>query len=155
MDIETSYTETHKEHGAMNMTSKEEPGPAHEALSLVLPYLPLLELLAMAQVCSFLRETVNGDVLLWLDLVVERPLNLRITDEILMKIACMADGRLRTLALVNCEKITDDGLLCVVEKNPLIEKVGKTKLSLIISCLISEIEKAIYVTKTFNFIFPF
>lgn len=105
------------------MTSKEEPGPPGEALSLVLPYLPLLELLAMARVCSSLREAVNDDVLLWLDLVVERPLNLRITDEILLKITSMTDGRLRTLALVNCEKITDDGLLRVVEKNPLIEKL--------------------------------
>ncbi|KAK9277268.1 hypothetical protein L1049_006807 [Liquidambar formosana] len=102
---------------------EEEPGPPHEALFLVLAYLPLFELLAMSELCRSLKDAVNKDVLLWLDIIVERPLNLRISDEILVKIASRANGRLRNLALMNCVRITDDGLLKVVEKNPLINKL--------------------------------
>lgn len=86
MDTETSYTEKKKKHGATNMGT-EEPGHAHEALHLVLAYLPLMELLTMTEVCKSLREAVNNDVLLWRDLVVDRPLTFRITNEILLKIA--------------------------------------------------------------------
>lgn len=125
MDTGTSYTEKEKEHGATNV-AMEAPGHAHEALHLVLAYLPLMELLTMTEVCRSLREAVNNDVLLWRDLVVDRPLNFRITNEILLKFACKADGRLRTLALICCVKITDDGLQRVAEKNPLIEKAYLT-----------------------------
>lgn len=95
----------------------------HEALFLVLTYLPLLELLSMNQVCTSLRDAVNKDVLSWLNIIVEKPLNLRLCDQILMKITSKANGRLRTLALMNCAKITDDALQRVIEQNPLINKV--------------------------------
>lgn len=85
MDTGTSYTEKEKEHGATNV-AMEAPGHAHEALHLVLAYLPLMELLTMTEVCRSLREAVNNDVLLWRDLVVDRPLNFRITNEILLKL---------------------------------------------------------------------
>lgn len=98
-------------------------GPPPEAMFLVLAYLPLYELLCMNQVCRSLRDAVNGDILPWLNIVVEAPLHSRLSDDVLMKITAMADGRLATLALLNCFKITDDGLLRVIQKNPRISKV--------------------------------
>lgn len=115
-----------------------EPGPPHEALFLVLAYLPVFELLAMSEACMSLRDAVNKDVLPWLDIIVERPLNSWLSDEILMKITSKANGRLRTLALINCVKITDDGLQRVVEKNPFISKVWLSCFAKLISmyCLV-------------------
>lgn len=104
-------------------TQEVEPGPPHESLFLVLAYLPLFELLAMSEVCMSLRDAVHNDVLLWLNIIVERPLSLRLSDEILMKITSKASGRLKTLVLIDCEKITDDGLQLVIRKNPHINKV--------------------------------
>ncbi|KAG6650524.1 F-box protein SKIP28 isoform X3 [Carya illinoinensis] len=100
-----------------------EPGPPHEALFLVLAYLPLFELLAMGEVCMSLRDALHKDVLPWLNIIVERPLNLRLTDEILENITSKAIGRLKTLALMNCVKITDDGLQSVIDRNHGINKV--------------------------------
>ncbi|KAF5442767.1 hypothetical protein F2P56_035390 [Juglans regia] len=100
-----------------------KPGPPHEALFLVLAYLPLFELLAMGEVCMSLRDAVHKDVLPWLNIIVERPLNLRLTDEILKNIASKAIGRLKTLALMNCVKITDDGLQSVIDRNHGINKL--------------------------------
>ena len=77
----------------------------------------------MSQVCKSLRDSIRDDVLVWLNLVVEKPLSRRLTDRILMNITSKAHGRLRTLALLNCFKITDDGLLKVVIANPLLTKV--------------------------------
>ena len=74
----------------------ESSGPPHQALSLVLAYLPLYELLSMNQVCKSFRDAINNDVLIWLDIIVERRLSLRLTYETsLIKIASKADGRLR------------------------------------------------------------
>lgn len=98
-------------------------GPPHEGLFLVLGYLPLFELLNVSEVCRSLRDAVDKDVLLWLDIVVEKPLNVLFSDEIMTKITSKANGRLRTLALMNCTKITDDGLQRVIEKNPHINRV--------------------------------
>lgn len=98
-------------------------GRPHEALFLALAYFPIYELLAMSGVCGSLREAVNKDILPWLDMVMDRPLSSRLSDDILLKITSKANGRLRSLALVNCSKITDAGLLQIVEKNPLIAKL--------------------------------
>ncbi|RVX12638.1 F-box protein SKIP28 [Vitis vinifera] len=74
-------------HSQKELTIQEvERGPPHEALLLVLAYLPLFELLNMSEVC---RRMVG----------------------------------LRTLALMSCTKITDDGLQQVIEKNPLINRL--------------------------------
>ena len=98
-------------------------GPPHEALFLVLAYLPLLELLSMSAVCRSLRDAVDKDVLVWLHIIVEKPLNIMFSDELMLKLTSRANGRLRTLALIGCTKITDLGLLQVIEKNPHINKV--------------------------------
>lgn len=98
-------------------------GPPHEAMFFVLAYLPLLELLAMSEVCTSLRDALNCDILPWLNIVVQRPLNSRLSDDVLMKITSKANGRLTTLALTNCWRITDDGLQAVIANNPRIQKL--------------------------------
>lgn len=103
--------------------SEAVAGPPHEALFLVLEYLhlPLFELLVLTEVCTLLRDAVNNCVQQWL--VVQRPLNWRLSDKILRKLSSKANGKLRTLALINCVKVTDSGLLQVIEENPLINNV--------------------------------
>lgn len=108
---------------SVDSINEEEPRPPHEALFLALAYLPLFELLAMSVVCLSLRDAVNKDILPWLNIIVDRPLNRRLSDEILMKITSKANGRLTTLALINCVRITNAGLQRVIEKNPFIKKV--------------------------------
>ncbi|KAF1874412.1 hypothetical protein Lal_00029839 [Lupinus albus] len=99
------------------------PESPHEALFLVLSYLTVYELLLISQVCTSLRDAVSNDVLPWLNLVVERPLSYRLSDEILLKITSKANGSLKTLALINCVHITDQGLQRVIEQNHLISKL--------------------------------
>lgn len=99
-------------------------GQPHESLYLVLSYLPLFELLTMAQVCTSFKDTLNNDILPWLNIVVdEKARKSRLSDEILMNIVSRAMGRLKTLVLVNCVKITDDGLQNVIANNRGINKV--------------------------------
>ncbi|KAK7358255.1 hypothetical protein VNO77_00181 [Canavalia gladiata] len=103
--------------------AQDEAGPPHEAVFLVLAYLPVYEVVVMSQVCKSLRDAVNIDILPWLNVIVERPLNSRLNNQILMKITSKANSRLKTLALINCTHITNDGLQRVVEQNPLINKL--------------------------------
>lgn len=98
------------------------PEPPHEAMFLVLAYLPLFELLSMGQVCKSLKQALDNDILPWLNLLVENPLNSRVSDNILMEITSKANGRLKALGLIDCVKITDDGLQAVIANNPLINK---------------------------------
>ncbi|XP_007045238.2 PREDICTED: F-box protein SKIP28 [Theobroma cacao] len=124
MEIAQSREHAPLSHREDNSGQEEaEAGSPHEALFLVLAYLPLFELLAMSEVCMSLRDAVEKDVLPWLNIIVERPLNLRLSDEILMKVASKANDRLRTLALINCAWISDDGLQRVIDKNPLINEL--------------------------------
>lgn len=116
--------------GSSSSGVRMEAGPPHEALFLVLSYLPLFELLSMRAVCVSLRDAVEHDVLPWLHIVVDRRLSSRLSDYTLGRIARKAGGRLRTLALINCFKISDSGLHEVVEKNPLL-----TKVPLRVNCL--------------------
>ncbi|XP_075518619.1 F-box protein SKIP28-like [Primulina tabacum] len=101
----------------------EQRSSPHEAIFFVLTYLPLFELLSMSQVCRSLGDAINNDILPWMQLVVDRPLNFRISDDILMRIASKSKGQLQVLALLNCVKITDDGLLRVVAQNSFISKL--------------------------------
>ncbi|CAN1151555.1 F-box protein SKIP28 [Linum perenne] len=104
-------------------TPPPPPGPPHDALFLVLPYLSVLDLLSISRVCSPLRAAVATDVLPWLDVIVEKPLNRRLSDQSLIGISSRGDGKLRSLTLVDCFNITDDGLQSVVAENPLITKL--------------------------------
>ncbi|KAL0372740.1 UNVERIFIED_CONTAM: F-box protein SKIP28 [Sesamum calycinum] len=104
---------------------KEEYSAPNEALFFVLAYLPLFELLSMTRVCKSLREAINNDILPWLKLVVDRPINCILSDDILMEVASKAEARLQVLVLINCVKITDDGLLRVIAQNPHISKAAQ------------------------------
>ncbi|KAG9135579.1 hypothetical protein Leryth_002319 [Lithospermum erythrorhizon] len=95
----------------------------HEAIFLVLSYLPVFELIEMSQVCKSLRDAVENDILPWLNIMVDKPLSSRLSDDHLMKITSKANGLLRSLALINCYRVTDDALLVVVTRNPLLEKL--------------------------------
>jgi len=106
-----------------NIGEPTVPGQPHEALLLVLPYLSLSGLIAVGEVCTSLRDALRDDVLPWLELIVDDPLSRRMCDEILIKVTSKANGKLRTLGLFNCTKITDGGLQTVIERNPLINKV--------------------------------
>lgn len=53
----------------------------------------------------------------------QSPLSSKLTDESLLAITSRAEGTLRSLTLFNCLKISDAGLLTVVEQNPGITKV--------------------------------
>ncbi|XP_027152934.1 F-box protein SKIP28-like [Coffea eugenioides] len=104
-------------------TPLQQEGMPHEVLFLVLSYLPLYELLVMAQVCRSVKEVLTYDILPWLNMVVGKPLNKRFNDVHLLKITSKADGRLKTLALLNCSKITDEGLQQVIARNPYITRL--------------------------------
>nr|ACF83888.1 unknown [Zea mays] len=73
------------------------PSEPHAALLLALTYMRLRELLSCARTCRGLREAVAGDPLLAL------------TDR--------AQGRLRSLHLLGCPRVSDAGLLRIVERN--------------------------------------
>ncbi|KAL5708417.1 hypothetical protein ACHQM5_019213 [Ranunculus cassubicifolius] len=95
----------------------------HDALFFVLAYLNFLDLLKCSRVCKSFKDAVDNDVLLWFDFIVEPPLNLKITDDVLLKFTDKAQGRLRSLGITNCVRITDGGLQRVIEKNPNITKL--------------------------------
>ncbi|XP_042440338.1 F-box protein SKIP28-like [Zingiber officinale] len=102
------------------------------ALLLVLGYLRLPELLAFQGVSRLFRDAVSLDSLLWRRVSIERPLSLRLTDEALVRITSRAGGKLEALALLDCWKVTDDGLMQVVNRNRGITKLhvpGCTQLS--------------------------
>ncbi|XP_027341985.1 F-box protein SKIP28 [Abrus precatorius] len=118
--------EEYSKASSLSFTVKQaqpESDPPHEAMFLVLAYLPVYEVLVMSQVCTSLRDAVNNDILPWLNVIVERPLSSLLNNQILIKITSKAIGRLKTLALMNCMHITDEGLQRVVEQNPLINKL--------------------------------
>ncbi|CAO2201902.1 unnamed protein product [Urochloa humidicola] len=98
--------------------SSPSPGEPHDALLLALGHMRLRELLASARACRGLRDAVAGDPLLWRRLSVGPPLSHRITDEALLALTDRAGGRLRSLHLLGCPRVSDDGLLRVVQRNP-------------------------------------
>ncbi|TKY59854.1 F-box protein SKIP14 [Spatholobus suberectus] len=105
----------------------------HPALSFCLGYLGLSDLLVVERVCKSLHSTVRGDPLLWRNIHVDQPLNERITDDVLLQLTSRAQGNLRSLSLVECTRITDDGLKRVLEGNPKLIKLsvpGCTRLSI-------------------------
>jgi hypothetical protein len=93
----------------------------------------LPELLACWRVCRLLGEAVAGDPLLWRRLVVEPPLSNRVTDDVLLKLAARAEGTLRSLHLLGCFRVSDDGLLRVVEHNPCVTEVFRCFWPVVVS----------------------
>ncbi|XP_042021231.1 F-box protein SKIP14-like [Salvia splendens] len=111
--------------------AKSDEAP-HDAFKFCLMYLGVKDLLSMETVCSYFRSEVRGEPLLWKSIHIEPPLNEKITDDILLELACRADGTLQSLSLVECLKITDDGIKRVLETNPWLTKLfvpGCTRLT--------------------------
>ncbi|XP_024193422.1 F-box protein SKIP14 isoform X2 [Rosa chinensis] len=109
-------------------------GGAHDgALMLALSYLGVRDLLVVERVCRSLYSTVRGDPLMWRSIHIDQPLNEKITDEVLLQLTDRAQGNLQCLSLVECPRITDDGLKRVLENNPRLTKLsvpGCTRLSI-------------------------
>uniref|UniRef100_A0A2P2M604 F-box domain-containing protein n=1 Tax=Rhizophora mucronata TaxID=61149 RepID=A0A2P2M604_RHIMU len=104
--------------------SDEDGGTPHTALTFALGYLGVRDLLAVETVCKSLRLTVQNDPLLWRSVHVDQPLNEKITDDVLLQLTNRAQGNLQCLNLVECPRITDDGLKHVLENNPRLTKVS-------------------------------
>ncbi|GMJ09682.1 RCAR3 INTERACTING F-BOX PROTEIN 1 [Hibiscus trionum] len=113
--------------------SEEHEGAPHEALILALGYLNVRDLFAVESVCMSLRSAVQNDPLLWRNVHIDQPLSEKITDDVLLQITRRAQGSLQCLSLVDCQRVTDEGLKCVVEENPKLVKLsvpGCTRLSI-------------------------
>lgn len=86
----------------------------------------------MTGVSRSLRDAIRDETALWTKIVVEPPLSSRLTDDILWEITSKSSGKLNTLILRQCLRITDKGLRRVVDANPLIRKIivpGCTELT--------------------------
>nr|CAD1826539.1 unnamed protein product [Ananas comosus var. bracteatus] len=84
---------------------------------------PMAPMALYSWVCRLLRDAIADDALLWRHITVEPPLSAKLTDEALLRVTSKAEGKLKSLALVDCWNITDAGLLRVVEQNPGITKL--------------------------------
>ncbi|XP_010248857.1 PREDICTED: F-box protein SKIP14 [Nelumbo nucifera] len=107
-------------------------GAPHEALLYVLGYLGVQDLLSVGRVCRLLRYAVEDDSLLWRNIHIDQPLSERMTDDALLQLTNRAQGNLQCLSLIECPRITDDGLRRVLEGNPRLTKLsvpGCTRLS--------------------------
>lgn len=105
----------------------------HEALLLALGYLEVQDLLSAERVCRSFRLAIQNDALLWRSICIDHPLNERITDDGLFQLTRRAQGSLQSLSLVECARITDDGIKRVLESNPRLTKLsvpGCTRLSI-------------------------
>lgn len=103
------------------------------AFSLALGYLGVRDLLALESVCKSVRSTVRNEPFYWRNIHIHHPLNEKITDEVLIQLTDRARGNLQCLSLVDCPRITDDGLKRVLDSNPKLSKLcvpGCTRLSI-------------------------
>lgn len=100
-----------------------EEGIPHTALIFSLGYLGVRDLLVVEKACRSLCSTVRSDPLLWRTIHIDQPLNEKITDDALLQLTNRAQGNLQCLSLVECPRITDDGLKRVLESNPRLTKV--------------------------------
>lgn len=96
----------------------------HPAFGFCLYHLGVKDLLSVSMVCKSLHTTVRDDLLLWKHIHICQPLNEKITDEALLHLTEKAQGTMQCLRLVDCSRITDDGLRRVLERNPQVVKVS-------------------------------
>lgn len=96
----------------------------NDAFFYVLGYLGISDLLSAGRVCKSLRSAVKTDPLLWRNIHVDHPLNMRMTDDTLLELTAKAQGSLQCLSLVTCHWITNNGLKRVLESNPKLTKLG-------------------------------
>ncbi|OVA20476.1 F-box domain [Macleaya cordata] len=120
------------EESASSSFADGDGGSPHEGLLFALSYLGVQDLLSAERVCRLLRSAVQSDALLWRNIHIDQPLSERITDDALLRLANRAQGNLQSLSLVECSRITDDGLKRVLESSPRLTKLnvpGCTRLS--------------------------
>ncbi|CAK7328223.1 unnamed protein product [Dovyalis caffra] len=98
-------------------------GEPHDALFFALGYLRVKDLLMVEKVCRSLCAAVRGDTLLWRSIHIDQPLSDKITNEALFKLTNRAQGTLQSLSLGECIRITDSGLMQVLESNPRLTKL--------------------------------
>ena len=122
-DMVSVYQEN-EEFQDREVCSEQPEGAPHEALILALGYLGVRDLCVVENVCTSLRSIVQNDPLLWRSIHIDQPLNEKITDDVLLRITSRAQGSLQCLSLVDCQRITDEGLKLVVENNPKLIKVS-------------------------------
>ncbi|XP_010554227.1 PREDICTED: F-box protein SKIP14-like [Tarenaya hassleriana] len=96
----------------------------HPAFNYSLSYLGIKDLLSVGMVCKSLQSTVQGDPLLWKHIHISQPLNEKITNEVLLQLTDRAQGTLHCLSLIECSRITDEGLKQVLESNPKLVKLS-------------------------------
>ncbi|GAV80363.1 hypothetical protein CFOL_v3_23824 [Cephalotus follicularis] len=115
------------------ISSVGDRGAPHAAFVFALGYLGVRDLLVVERVCRSLHSTVQSDPLLWRSVHIDQPLNEKITDDALLQLSSRAQGNLQCLSLVECPRITDDGLKRVLDNNPRLTKLsvpGCTRLSI-------------------------
>lgn len=103
---------------------ESDGGAPHDALLFTLGYLGVRDLLSVERVCKSLRDAVQSDSLVWRNIHVDQPLSHGITDDALLRLTSRAQGTLQCLSLVQCLRITDTGLMHVIERNPGLKKVS-------------------------------
>ncbi|KAL6566548.1 hypothetical protein OROGR_002163 [Orobanche gracilis] len=112
---------------------EKSEGVLHEAWNFALSCMGVKDLLSVERVCKSLRSSVQDGYWLWMSVHIDQPLNERITDDHLLQLACRAKGNLQCLSLVECPKVTDDGIRRLLETNPRLTKLfvpGCTRLTI-------------------------
>lgn len=117
---------------------------SHEGWTVVLPYLGIKDFLSLEMVCRSLQYTVRSDPLFWGWVHIEKPLNEKITDDNLLQLSNRAQGNLQCLSLLECTRITDDGLRRVLESNPQLNKLC------VAGCTRMNIEGILNILRDFN-----
>ncbi|KAG9158944.1 hypothetical protein Leryth_013327 [Lithospermum erythrorhizon] len=97
-----------------------------DALNYALSYLPVKDLFSVERVCKSLRDSVQNDPLLWRNISIDHPLSYKMTDDALVRLTNRAQGRLQSLSLLQCFKITNYSLKQVLENNPSLTKLSVT-----------------------------
>ncbi|KAJ8563117.1 hypothetical protein K7X08_031569 [Anisodus acutangulus] len=129
--------------GATSCSVGEDEGAPHEALSFALSYLGVKDLLTVESVCRSLQLTVKNDPLLWRSIHIEQPLT-EISDDVLLQLTSRAQGNLQCLSLLECCRITDDGLKRVLDSNPCLTKL------FVPACTRLSIQGIVNMLKSFN-----
>jgi len=96
---------------------------ALEGFAYTLPYVGVQELLVLERVSKSLWDAIRSDALLWQRVRVDAPLSTKLTDTGLLKLVERAQGRLRSLSLIQCKKVSDEAIETVLATNPTLSKV--------------------------------
>ncbi|GER56050.1 F-box family protein [Striga asiatica] len=130
---ESTYCRHELQSGKKMEDDDIEERTLHEAWNFALSYLGVKDLFSMERVCKSLRASVQEAYWLWMSIHIDQPLNEKITDDVLLQLASRANCNLQCLSLVECPKVTDDGIRRVLETNPRLTKLfvpGCTRLTI-------------------------